>query len=60
MLLDAFQEDNWPDYIDNPFKDEFKFQQTIKDFNNRLPMGCPFRLRRENSRVYWEFRTDAS
>ena len=32
-ILDAFQEKDWPEAINDPFKDEFKLKETIKSFN---------------------------
>ncbi|VTS01500.1 Uncharacterized protein OS=Rhodopirellula maiorica SM1 GN=RMSM_02710 PE=4 SV=1 [Gemmata massiliana] len=56
VLLDVFQEEGWPDAIDNPFppsKGTRKLDNAIDSLNNRLE-HIRFHLNGSNTGAYWE------
>jgi len=58
-ILDAFQEQEWPEAINDPFKDEFKLRETVKSFNrvskNAANSDKVFRIIPGRTRIGWYF-----
>jgi hypothetical protein len=54
-ILASFESLGWPEFIPDPFRNETKLKDTVKDFNGGCKQG-PFRLRRDKLLVGWKFR----
>lgn len=52
-ILDAFQETEWPESVDSPFKRDWTLRETTDGLNSGLDSGCPIRFKVVKKRPTW-------